>query len=190
MILRTSGIGVSIAFLREAQWGSRGREFDSRHSDHKSNDFTLEIVGFFCLWADLIWFWPQFGPQCQRFYLVYCLCRMPAVSGAEKPFCSAKSSVSCSTVMPVYTLQEDRQILAADAEDASAGRLGILFCRLTCQCGHDQRGRVKISHIVLKNDCRTIPALLWTDIEWSTTYKSWCQELRFCDTKKRHPRFW
>jgi hypothetical protein len=32
MILRTSGIGVSIAFLREAQWGSRGREFDSRHS--------------------------------------------------------------------------------------------------------------------------------------------------------------
>ena len=34
MILRTSGIGVSIAFLREAQWGSRGREFDSRHSDH------------------------------------------------------------------------------------------------------------------------------------------------------------
>ena len=47
MILRTSGIGVSIVFLREAQWGSRGREFDSRHSDHKSNDFTLEIVGFF-----------------------------------------------------------------------------------------------------------------------------------------------
>ena len=49
MILRTSGIGVSIVFLREAQWGSRGREFDSRHSDHESNDFTLEIVGFFCL---------------------------------------------------------------------------------------------------------------------------------------------
>ena len=48
MILRTSGIGVSIVFLREAQWGSRGREFDSRHSDQKSNDFTLEIVGFFC----------------------------------------------------------------------------------------------------------------------------------------------
>ena len=47
MILRTSGIGVSIVFLREAQWGSRGREFDSRHSDRKSNDFTLEIVGFF-----------------------------------------------------------------------------------------------------------------------------------------------
>ena len=47
MILRTSGIGVSIVFLREAQWGSRGREFDSRHSDHKTNDFTLEIVGFF-----------------------------------------------------------------------------------------------------------------------------------------------
>ena len=38
------------------EWGSRGREFDSRHSDQKSNDFTLEIVGFFCLWADLIWF--------------------------------------------------------------------------------------------------------------------------------------
>ena len=37
------------------EWGSRGREFDSRHSDQKSNDFTLEIVGFFCLWADLIW---------------------------------------------------------------------------------------------------------------------------------------
>ena len=34
MILRASGIGVSIVFLREAQWGSRGREFDSRHSDH------------------------------------------------------------------------------------------------------------------------------------------------------------
>ena len=33
MILRTSGIEVSIVFLREAQWGSRGREFDSRHSD-------------------------------------------------------------------------------------------------------------------------------------------------------------
>ena len=48
MILRTSGIEVSIVFLREAQWGSRGREFDSRHSDHKSNDFTLEIVGLFC----------------------------------------------------------------------------------------------------------------------------------------------
>ena len=47
MILRTSGIGVSIVFLRQAQWGSRGREFDSRHSDHKSNDFTLGIVGFF-----------------------------------------------------------------------------------------------------------------------------------------------
>ena len=40
MILRTSGIGVSIAFLREAQWGSRGREFDSRHSDwNKTDDF-------------------------------------------------------------------------------------------------------------------------------------------------------
>ena len=38
--------------------------------DHKSNDFMLEIVGFFCLWDDLIWFWPQFWPQCQRFYLV------------------------------------------------------------------------------------------------------------------------
>ena len=22
----------------------------------RSNDFTLEIVGFFCLWDDLIWF--------------------------------------------------------------------------------------------------------------------------------------
>ena len=42
----------------------------------------------------------------------------------------------------------------------AAGRLGILFCRLACQCGYDQRGRVKISHIVLENDCRTIPALL------------------------------
>ena len=42
----------------------------------------------------------------------------------------------------------------------AVGRLGILFCRLACQCGHDQRGRVKISHIVLENDCRTIPALL------------------------------
>ena len=46
MILRTSGIGVYIVFSREAQWGSRGREFDSRHSDHKTNDFTLEIVVF------------------------------------------------------------------------------------------------------------------------------------------------
>ena len=56
MILRTSGIGVSIVFLREAQWGSRGREFDSRHSDHKSNDFTLEIVGFFSFtgWPHLV----------------------------------------------------------------------------------------------------------------------------------------
>ena len=35
MILRTSGIGVSIAFLKEAQWGSRGREFDSRHSEEE-----------------------------------------------------------------------------------------------------------------------------------------------------------
>ena len=41
MILRTSGIGVSIAFLREAQWGSRGREFDSRHSDHKIQRFHV-----------------------------------------------------------------------------------------------------------------------------------------------------
>ena len=41
---------------QDDEWSSRGREFDSRHSDHKSNDFTLEIVGFFCLWVDLIWF--------------------------------------------------------------------------------------------------------------------------------------
>ena len=57
-------------------------------------------------------------------------------------------------------LAEDRQILAAVAEDASVGRLGIFFCSLACQCGHDQRGGVKISHIVLENDCRTIPTLL------------------------------
>ena len=44
MILRTSGIGVSIVFLREAQWGSRGREFDSRHSDQK-NDPNLFPIG-------------------------------------------------------------------------------------------------------------------------------------------------
>ena len=69
-MLCPDSIGSYIVFSMEAQWGSRGREFDSRHSDHKSNDFTLEIVGFFCLWADLIWFWPQFWPQCQRFYLV------------------------------------------------------------------------------------------------------------------------
>ena len=31
----------------------------------------------------------------------------------------------------------------------AVGRLGILFCSLACQCGHDQRGRVKIPHIVL-----------------------------------------
>ena len=38
------------------EWGSRGREFDSRHSDHKSNDFTLEIVGFFSFvgWPHLV----------------------------------------------------------------------------------------------------------------------------------------
>ena len=44
MILRTSGIGVSIVFLREAQWGSRGREFDSRHSDQEPADLS---AGFF-----------------------------------------------------------------------------------------------------------------------------------------------
>ena len=52
MILRTSGIGVSIVFLREAQWGSRGREFDSRHSDHlllSRTVFGLVRLGsFFC----------------------------------------------------------------------------------------------------------------------------------------------
>ena len=43
MILRTSGIGVSIAFLREAQWGSRGREFDSRHSDQSSSAMKAPV---------------------------------------------------------------------------------------------------------------------------------------------------
>ena len=33
----------------DGEYNTTGREFDSRHSDHKSNDFTLEIVGFFCL---------------------------------------------------------------------------------------------------------------------------------------------
>ena len=45
MILRTSGIGVSIAFLREAQWGSRGREFDSRHSDQTKIIRTCFPIG-------------------------------------------------------------------------------------------------------------------------------------------------
>ena len=45
MILRTSGIGVSIAFLREAQWGSRGREFDSRHSDQIKTIRTVSRKG-------------------------------------------------------------------------------------------------------------------------------------------------
>ena len=104
MILRTSGIGVSIVFLREAQWGSRGREFDSRHSDHKSNDFTLEIVGFFACGLTSFGFDHNFDHNANDF-IWSTACRMPAVSGAEKPFCSAKSSASCSTVMPVYTLQ-------------------------------------------------------------------------------------
>ena len=47
MILRTSGIGVSIAFLREAQWGSRGREFDSRHSDQMIPSRTTVRLGIF-----------------------------------------------------------------------------------------------------------------------------------------------
>ena len=46
-MLSPDSIGSYIVFSIEAQWGSRGREFDSRHSDHKTNDFTLEIVGFF-----------------------------------------------------------------------------------------------------------------------------------------------
>ena len=52
MILRTSGIGVSIAFLREAQWGSRGREFDSRHSDQEVQRFRNRsrwTFSFLCL---------------------------------------------------------------------------------------------------------------------------------------------
>ena len=49
MILRTSGIGVSIVFLREAQWGSRGREFDSRHSDQKLHRRICSSVELFCL---------------------------------------------------------------------------------------------------------------------------------------------
>ena len=125
MILRTSGIGVSIAFLREAQWGSRGREFDSRHSDHKSNDFTLEIVGFFCLWADLIWFWPQ----CQRFYLVdrrhACLDRMPVATGTKNsgrlsgP--SGKTRETCQIcaekIFPVSFLQDG--FFVGNVEDRS-----------------------------------------------------------------------
>ena len=31
--LSLGSIGLYIVFSREAQWGSRGREFDSRHSD-------------------------------------------------------------------------------------------------------------------------------------------------------------
>ena len=69
--------------------------------DHKSNDFTLEIVGFFFV-CGLTSF--SFDHNANDF-IWSTACRMPAVSGAEKPFCSAKSSASCSTVMPVYTLQ-------------------------------------------------------------------------------------
>ena len=37
--------------------GVEGKSSDlSSLAGPKSNDFTLEIVGFFCLWADLIWF--------------------------------------------------------------------------------------------------------------------------------------
>lgn len=38
--------------------GVEGKSSDLSDSagPFKSNDFTLEIVGFFCLWADLIWF--------------------------------------------------------------------------------------------------------------------------------------
>ena len=91
-------------FSREAQWGSRGREFDSRHSDHKSDDFTLEIVEFFVCGLTSFGFDHNFDHNANDF-IWSTACRMPAVSGAEKPFCSAKSSASCSTVMPVYTLQ-------------------------------------------------------------------------------------
>ncbi len=50
-------------FSREAQWGSRGREFDSRHSDHKSNDFTLEIVEFFVCGLTSFGFDHNFDPR-------------------------------------------------------------------------------------------------------------------------------
>ena len=54
-MLSPDSIGSYIVFSIEAQWGSRGREFDSRHSDHKTNDFTLEIVGFlFIGWLHLV----------------------------------------------------------------------------------------------------------------------------------------
>ena len=53
-MLGLDSIGSYIVFSIEAQWGSRGREFDSRHSDHKSNDFTLEIVGFFYILKNCI----------------------------------------------------------------------------------------------------------------------------------------
>ena len=51
MILRTSGIEVSIVFLREAQWGSRGPEFDSRHSDQSS---SVERLKSFLLYLELL----------------------------------------------------------------------------------------------------------------------------------------
>ena len=63
MILRTSGIGVSIAFLREAQWGSRGREFDSRHSDQTKiirTCFRWEMDSDY-LFSNECWTLPFFG---------------------------------------------------------------------------------------------------------------------------------
>ena len=47
MILCTSGIGVSIVFLREAQWASRVREFDARHSDRMIPSRTTVRLGIF-----------------------------------------------------------------------------------------------------------------------------------------------
>ena len=34
----------------------KSSDLSSSAGPFKSNDFRLEIVGFFCLWADLIWF--------------------------------------------------------------------------------------------------------------------------------------
>ena len=48
MILRTSGIGVSIVFLREAQWHARGHRFDPGNLHQKEKHCT-EMCGAFLL---------------------------------------------------------------------------------------------------------------------------------------------
>ena len=56
---RPATIGGAVGFQKQKiLWRSINAKVRllMRQADQKSNDFTLEIVGFFCLWADLIWF--------------------------------------------------------------------------------------------------------------------------------------